>query len=1019
MNQINFQNKWRDAFCVVKSIFRLKRSGLKSSILTVSITLIAFFAQAQTSISGKVSDANGEPLPGVTIKVKDNNIFAQTNANGLYKIENVNDKSVLVFTFVGFQPQEVSVAKQQEINIVMKDAIGSLNEVVVVGYGSQLKKDITGPVSVVDANTLKSRQATTVAEGLQGLASGIQVRGGGQPGSEAKITIRGTKTFGNTNPLYVIDGLITTANRDFNPNDIESIQILKDASTTAIYGSRAANGVIIITTKKGKNGPLRVEASVKTSSQSQPRYDLASQEEFVALNNMAYDNAGVPRQNLDLSVNTDWQDATFRKGNMKEYNLNFSGGSESGNYLISGNYLSNKGTVISTGFERMGVRINTEGKKGIFKVGQNLAITNAQADEVSGTPFLQVIRMLPTIPIYNAANPGGYGYGDANRANTFATNPIALADLDDNMTENLRIRGNFFTDVDILKSLKYRFNAGYETSSDHRQHLRKVGNWTLNQPIDPSKADENRAQSSTLLLENTLTFKKDFNKHSLTALVGNSFEKNKYAQISGSKSNLLENPQGGYFTSLDQGNTPLTGGFRNENDLISYFSRVQYDYADKYLLSLLVRRDGMSRFSPENRWKNFPAASLAWRVSEESFFPKTFIDDFKVRGSYGSVGSNSFSGPYDYIAFINTFSTAVFGTDQHIEQGATQVRLSNSNLTWETNIQTNIGFDLSFLNSKINIAADYYKAESKDLLYGAPILLTTGNDGGNPVVNAATLINNGFEFTAGYDNRGEKFNYGVNVNLTTLNNKVTKLVSGNRPVYVGNTVTQLGGAIGEWYVLQGNGIFQSQTEVDDYKNSAGKVIQPSAKPGDIKFRDNNDDGEINNEDKAIVGTPWADFELGFNSNASYKNFQFNMSWFGSFGSTVYNGARSVIERFDDNSNYPAGIQPWTQENPNTSVPRAFYGSTLNSRGDTDRWLENGSFFRMKYISVGYSLPQKYLSKVGVSNAQITLSGQNLITLTKYKGLDPEFNNGSIYERGVDINAWPNIKSYSIGLQIGL
>lgn len=1019
MNRISFQIQWSDVFYFFKNIISAKRVNLRLSFLTIAITLIAFIAQGQTSISGKVTDANSEPLPGVTVRVKDKNVFAQTNINGAYKIDNVAANDVLIFTFVGFKNNEVLVGQKQEINVTMENAIGSLNEVVVVGYGTQLKKDITGPVSVVDAKTLKSRQATTVAEGLQGLASGIQVRGGGQPGSEAKITIRGTKTFGNTNPLYVVDGLITTANRDFNPNDIESIQILKDASTTAIYGSRAANGVIIITTKKGKNGPLRIEASVKTSSQTQPRYDLASQEEFVALNNMAYDNAGVPRQNLDLTVNTDWQDATFRKGNMKDYNVSFSGGSDNGNYMISGNYLSNKGTVISTGFERMGLRVNTEGKKGIFTVGQNLAITNAKADEVSGDPFIQVVRMLPTIPIYNAANPGGYGYGDANRASTFGTNPVALADLDDNMNENLRIRGNFFTDVDLLKSLKYRFNAGYETSSDHSQHLRKIGNWTLNQPIDPSKLDENRAQSSTLLLENTLTFKKNFDKHHLTVLAGNSFQKNKYAQISGSKSNLLENPQGGYFTSLDQGNTPLTGGFRNENDLISYFSRVQYDYADKYLLSLLVRRDGMSRFSPENRWKNFPAASLAWRVSEESFFPKTFIDDFKLRGSYGGVGSNSFSGPYDYIPFINTFSTAVFGTDQHIEQGASQVRLSNRNLTWETNIQTNIGFDLTFFDSKFNIAADYYKAESKDLLYGAPILLTTGNDGGNPVVNAATLINKGFDFTAGYDNRGKNFNYGLNLNLTTINNKVTKLVSGNRPVYVGNTVTQLGGAIGEWYVLQTDGLFLSQQEVDNYKNSTGQVIQPNAKPGDIRFKDNNDDGEINNEDKAIVGTPWADYEIGFNANASYKNFSFNMSWFGSFGSTVYNGTRSVMERFDDNTNYPAGIMPWTQANPNTSVPRAFYGSTLNSRGDTDRWLENGSFFRMKYISVGYSLPKKYLSKIGINNAQITLSGQNLITLTKYNGLDPEFNNGSIYERGFDINSWPNIKSYSVGLQISL
>ena len=1019
MIQLVFQKKWCNVFPEVKMLYLAFRLHFKFAILMLAAMLYTVIVNAQTNISGKVTDTDGIQLAGVTINVKNKNILTQTNSNGEYKINNVAVNDILVFSYVGFKTQEIVVRQSNTINVSLEELVDKLNEVVVVGYGTQLKKDITGPVSVVDAGALKSRQITTVAEGLQGLASGITVRGGGQPGSEAKITIRGTKTFGNTNPLYVVDGLITTANRDFNPNDIESIQILKDASTTAIYGSRAANGVIIITTKKGKNGPLKIDASIKTSSQTQPYYDLASQEEFVMLNNMAYDNAGVTRQNLDLSVNTDWQGAVFRKGNMKDYNVTLSGGSDNGNYLISGNYITNKGTVISTGFERMGIRVNTSGKKGIFTVGQNLAITDASTDEISGTPFLQVFRMLPTIPIYNPANPGGYGYGDATRANTFGSNPVAMSDLEDRKNQNLRIRGNFFTDVDILKSLKYRFNAGYETSNDHYQYLRKFGNWTLNQPADPSKAEENRAQSSTLLLENTVTFSKDFNKHSITALAGNSFQKDKYALIFGNKSNLLENPQGGYFTSLDQGNTPLTGGYRNETDLISYFSRVQYDYADKYLLSLLVRRDGSSRFGPNNRWKNFPAASVAWRISQEEFFPKTFINDFKVRASYGTVGSNNFTGPYDYIPFINTFSTAIFGRDQHVEQGAIQVRLANTNLTWETNIQTNIGFDLSFLDTKFNLAVDYYKAESKDLLYGAPILLTTGNDGGNPVVNAATLSNKGFEITAGYENRGDKLSYGVNLNLTTINNKVTKLVSDNRPVYVGNTVTQLGGAIGEWYVLETDGIFQSTDEVNNYKNSEGKTIQPGAKPGDIRFKDNNDDGEITNEDKAIVGTPWADFELGFNSNVSYKNFQFSMSWFGSFGATVYNGARSVMERFDDNTNYPAGIRPWTPENPSNSVPRAYYGSTLNSRGDTDRWLEDGSFFRMKYISLGYALPKSVVSKIGVSSALITLSGQNLITLTNYSGLDPEFNNRSIYEKGVDINAWPNIKSYSIGLQIGL
>ncbi len=380
-------------------------------------------------------------------------------------------------------------------------------------------------MSVVDTEELQKRQATTVAEAMQGLATGVNIRGGGQPGSEAQIQIRGLSNFSNQPPLYVIDGMITTANRDFNPNDIESIQILKDASAAAIYGSRAANGVIIITTKKGREGPLQVKFSGKTGVQQIPRYELADRDEYIQLNNMAYDNAGVPRQDHDLTNDTDWQDEAFQSGRIQDYNLSFSGGGPNGNYLISGNYFENKGTVISTGFERMSFRVNTSAKKGIFSVGENIAITNAQADEMSGNPIFDVIRLMPTIPVYDENNPGGYGYGNEARARTFGTNPVAIAELEDRTNANFRVRGNVWSELQFLPSLKYRVNMGYERSNDHYQFLRKEGNWTLNQPYDPSIAIENRGESSTLLVENTLNFNKDFGKHQVDVLLGQTFPK--------------------------------------------------------------------------------------------------------------------------------------------------------------------------------------------------------------------------------------------------------------------------------------------------------------------------------------------------------------------------------------------------------------------------------------------------------------------------------------------------------------
>lgn len=1006
----------RDTNIPPKSILKIKDRIFKVVLIVLLISL-TISVQAQEKITGLVRDSSG-PLAGVGVQIKGTKVSTLTDGNGKFMIAlSGTSKAVLVFSFIGYQTQELPAVGNQVLEVTMLESTSDLNEVVVVGYGTQRKQDLTGAVSVVKASDVKKRQATTVAESLQGLATGIRVRGGGQQGSEAQIQIRGLKNFSGTNPLYVIDGLVTTANRDFNPADIESIQILKDASAAAIYGTRAANGVIIITTKKGAEGPTKIDVSAKTTFQTIPRYSLAETSEFATLNNMAYDNANVKKQNLDLSVNTDWQDETYRTGMVQDYSLSFSGGGKDNSYFISGGYFTNKGAVISTGFDRVNFRVNTKTTKGIFTIGENLAISNAKADEMSGNPIVSVVRLLPTIPVYNPANPGGYGYGDEARARTFGTNPVAIADLEDRTNENLRIRGNLFSELQILPSLKYKINVGYETSRDHYSYLRKPGNWTLNQAFDPAIINENRGESSTVLIENTLSFDKDFGKHKLNVLAGQSYQRDKYAQIWGTKRNILANPSGGYYDVLDQGNEPQTGGFKNRTDLISYFGRFEYNYADKYLLNGVVRTDGVSRFGKDHKFGVFPSISGAWRISKEDFFKASWIDDLKLRANYGTLGSSNI-GPYDYIAFINTFPTIVLGPGQTVLPGATQVKLANPDLRWEEVTQQNYGLDAAFLKNKLTISAEYFISKTKDVLLQYPLLLSTGNDGGNPYVNGATLGNKGFEFTVSYQENKNAFKYGATANLTTLRNKVLDLGYGKNRTFVGNTVTEVGQPIGMWYVLQTDGLFQTAQEVAGYKNAAGKVIQPTAQPGDIRFKDNNGDGEINNSDKVVVGSPWADYEIGLNLNASYKNFSFNMDWFGSFGSTVFNGPRSVTDAFSDNSNYRAGIQPWTPQNTNTDVPRAYYGSTINSRGDTDRWLENGSFARLKYIGISYNVPEKMMKKIGFRNAQISVSGQNLITITKYTGLDPEFSNNSIFEKGFDFGAFPNLRMVSVGLQFG-
>lgn len=992
---------------------------LKRCFILVSLCILCCQAAfAQGNITGKVSDQTG-PLIGVGVQLKGSSVATTTNQSGEYSIS-VPDPAaaVLVFTYIGYGRQEIPVNGKSSLNVTLTESNADLEEVVVVGYGTQRKKDLTGAISVVKAADVQKRQATTVAESLQGLATGIKVRGGGEPGSEAQIQIRGLKNLSGTNPLYVIDGLITTANRDFNPADIESIQILKDASAAAIYGSRAANGVIIITTKRGSEGPMKIEFSGKTSVQTIPTYDLAETEEFSRINFMAYDNAKVARQKLDLSTNTDWQDVAFRTGDMHDYNVNFSGGSKDASYFVSGGYFGNKGTVISNDFNRLSFRVNTRGSKGIFTIGENLAITKANKDEKSGNPIVDVYRMLPTIPVYDASHPGGYGYGDEVKARTFGTNPLAIANLEDRMNENFRIRGNLFAELQLLKPLVFRTSFGYEGSLDHYTYLKKNGFWTLNQSYDPAIYNENRAEFSSMLIENTLTFNKSLNKHSLTAIAGQSYQKTKYGQIWGTKRNILYNPSTDhYYDVLDQGNEPQTGGYRNRFDLISYFGRLEYNFADRYLLNAIIRTDGVSKFGPSHKFGTFPSASAAWRISNEDFFESSWISDLKLRASYGTLGSSNIS-EYEYRAFVNTFSTVAMGPNQAPQSGATQVRLANSDLRWEEVVQQNYGFDAAFLNNKLSFSAEYFISNTKDVLIEFPLLISTGNDGGNPRVNGATLNNKGFEFTATYAENAAEFKYNVTANLTTLRNKVTNLGYGKNKTYVGNTVTEVGQPIGMWYVLQTDGIFQNQAEIDNYKNAAGKVILPNAKPGDIRFKDNDGDGAITNKDKVVVGSPWADYELGLNIGASYKGFEFSMDWFGSFGAKVFNGPRSTMDNFSDNSNYRKGIQPWTPENPNTDVPRAFYGSIINSRGDTDRWLEDGSFARMKYIGISYGIPDQLVKRIGFSTARLSLSGQNLITITKYTGLDPEFSNGSIFEKGFDFGAFPNLRTVSLGLNFG-
>jgi TonB-linked SusC/RagA family outer membrane protein len=1028
-NNVNMQVQQADVFSVLDQL--LTPASLEYKLLDDNLVVITprGEASADVKIKGRVVGPDQQPLIGVTVKVKGTSIGKLTDANGAFEL-NVPENAILECSYVGYETQEVPVNGRTSLNIVLQPSDKSLNEIVVIGYQAVRKKDLTGAVSVVRTEEAQRITATTIGESIQGLATGVNVRSGGRPGQESKIEIRGVGTLNNNDPLFVIDGLISYGNRDFNPADVESIQVLKDASAAAIYGANAANGVVIITTKKGKEGPMRVNFNAKYGIQTVPKkWDLMDNNEFAAFNRTAYENGGrTPMASVSTefnpAINTNWQDAVMRTGSYQDYGLDFSGGNKNATYFISGNYFKNTGTIIGTSFDRISLRVNTEGTRGIFRIGENLSLTNAHEDKMEGNPFYDMVRMLPVIPLYDPNNPGGYGYG-SDKAYTFGTNPVAINNLIQSDQYNFRIRGNAYAELRPVDWLFYKFNLGVETSFDHYKSLRKVGSWTYNQPVDPSSLYENRAQFLSMLYEHTLNFNKQFGQHNINGVAGISYRDVTYELTGAGKQNIAQYPAGRYFDQLDAGTTLQTvEGNKKQFVTLSYLGRLNYDYAQRYLISLTFRRDGDSRFGSNYRWGNFPSVSGAWRISREAFFTVPWINDLKLRASYGVLGNTSSIPEYAHIPMLNLFPYAVFGESQSMQPAAIQTGLVNRNIKWEEKRTFNGGFDASFLNNALDVTAEYYRATTHDILVRLPIAGTTGNDGGNPFANAASIRNSGVEVSVTYRNNKGAFKYSVSGNFTTIKNEVIELGNlgaGRRYISTGLTRSEIGRSIGEWYLLKSNGIFQNQKEIDDYK------VQPFAKPGDIRYENINGDNIIDNNDRTYVGSPWPKLQTGLAFNASYANFTFSLMLYGNFGNKLFNGVRSVMDRFDDNSNYRRDIKPWTQEDPNTEFPRIAYSNELgiqfNTRGDIDRWIESGSYARLRNIELGYTLPNTLLRKVGFSQARIYVSGQNLLTITGYTGLDPDVVGNpdpaaSVLERGHDAGNYPASRIISFGIQCG-
>ncbi len=1030
----------------------LFKAGGKSGFSTEEVTPVVAPVVVVFTLSGRVTDANGEGLPGVSVRVKGTNAGAVTDATGAFTLETPENTGTLVFSYLSYLTQEVAFTEASTtMNIMLQNDEQALSEVVVIGYQTIRKRDLTGATSVVDTRETQRIAATSLQEALQGLSSGVVVSNSGRPGDMPRVNIRGLSSFsGESRPLYVIDGLLVDADANFNMNDVESVQVLKDASAAAIYGARAANGVIIITTKRGEAGKLKVSANVKAGTQSfWNTWDLMDATEFASFSRNLYQNVNQApltsvSTDFDPNVNTDWQDASFRTGSLQDYNLSASGGNQQVRYLLSGNYFNNKGVVIGSGFERRSVRLNTDATIGRVTIGTSLNLADTRQDIQATNPFIDAIRMLPVIPIegeefINQRNPRGFGVG-LDPYLTFGTNPVARTFSESRVQNRFNIRGLIYGDVRIFDWMHYRYNFGIDRSFEAFRYRNRGNAWDRNSQLTDYQFPvliQNRGDYQAYTQEHLLNFNHDFGDiHHLDAVVGYTQITRAYSRIGFGRDGLYAvNPaEGTFLEELNSASGNVTGqeGFSQKSALIGLLSRVNYTLMDRYLISVTFRRDGDSRFGRFNRYANFPSVAVGWRLSREGFLRDvTAITDLKLRASYGILGNADVLGYYDTEAFINFLPRAILGSGQTEVVGATRGGLAPGNLKWEEKKTLDFGLDLALFDNRIGLTLDWFRSDVNDLLFRLPLPLSLGTREDAPNVNSASMRNRGIELDLNYRSAaGPKFRYNIGLNLSHIKNEVvqTGLLGNGQavPQIIGVTRAFPGYAIGEYYLLKTDGIFQNQAEIDAYTDADGTVIQPNARPGDLKFLDADGDGQINLNDRQYVGSPWPKLTGGLQFGAGYGPFSLSMQWYGVTGNTIFNDAKYWLYNPNENHNYLSGTQPWTPQQP-TETPRLTYnqsdapgnrGMLDNGIFESDRWLENGSYLRLRLLELAYTLPASLVSRLHSDQIRIALSGQNLLTFTKYGGLDPDVRNTSNFEFGRDVDTYPALRTFTASISVG-
>lgn len=998
-------------------------------ILTTEAIKDLHAQQQAKTVTGTVTDVSGEPTIGANIRIKGTTTGTITDIDGNFSIK-AEPQSVIEVSYIGYLTQETVINNQKSIRFLLKEDTKTLDEVVVIGYGVQKKADLTGSVANINTEKLNTQSNANIGQALQGKIAGVDiVSQGGAPGSGTRIMVRGIGTLNNASPLYIVDGMYMNSIDHINPNDIASIDVLKDASSAAIYGSRAANGVIIVTTKEGSNteGKPIIDLSVNLGISTASKFlDMLDAKGWAEVTTIARQAIGKPA--LDMATDlankpdNDWQDIMFRPALMQNYNLSVKGGGKYSTYYTGLGYFNQDGIVKGTNYQRYNIQSKNDYKRGIFSAGTNLIISFSHDkplhQELRGGMIGTILQSVPTLEKYDDTREGGYGgtYGDVVNI------PHPLAIIDDNImdryNENVKIFANLYAQIELFKGLKYKLNLTPDFSFErYKNYLNKYDFGLATNSI--TQLTERQRRRRNILVENLLTFDRTFGEHKISALAGYTYQDSRFRHIQAYGEGL---PQG--LEEIDAATTNRSNeGNSWRSVLTSILGRVFYSYQNKYLFTATIRRDGSSKFGKNNRYGYFPSFSLGWNVAEEKFMENVhWLDQLKLRGGYGVLGNQEI----DNYQYSSTITTGINYPDGNggLLQGAFPKNFANPDIKWEETAMTNVGIDFMAFNNRLSLTADYYVKNTKDILLTVPIPISSGG-ANDPIRNAGKIRNNGFEFNLGWmDQPNPDISYGINLIGSFNKNKVIAMGSESGSIKGGSTnqnittsETKAGYPIGGYWLISTAGYFNSQEEVDAYAKD-GKKIQPAAEPGDIKFVDANNDGVINDDDRVFQGSPFPDFTFALNGNMRYKNFDLSIGLQGVLGNKIYNATRQTLEDVTKGSNFLAScLDYWTPENKNASHPRLTWDDpNRNTRAESDRYLENGSYLRLRSVQLGYTFPQTWF-KGAIQHARVYINAENLFTITSYSGYSPDVNADNANYRGFDNFIYPTNRTFMLGLNV--